>query len=140
MANYPVNLDKVYVTGNSMGGSGTWDIMIRWNTIVRIIYLFEIFYKIYFTYCHNRTEPTARSSRPDSPSLESATISEPLRPTRTSCNRCNKCPLDVSMALMMTTSPPKPGISQCSKPWVAQAFQSNPLPLLFSLFNVLILF
>jgi hypothetical protein len=32
------------------------------------------------------------------------------------------------MALMMVSSPLKPGISPCSKPWVALAFQSKPLP------------
>jgi hypothetical protein len=30
------------------------------------------------------------------------------------------------MALMMVSSPLKPGISPCSKPWVALAFQSKP--------------
>jgi glucose/arabinose dehydrogenase len=33
LANYPINPAKVYVTGNSMGGIGAWDIIIKYNRL-----------------------------------------------------------------------------------------------------------
>jgi len=33
MDHYPVDLERVYVTGNSMGGMGTWQMLLAYNTL-----------------------------------------------------------------------------------------------------------
>jgi glucose/arabinose dehydrogenase len=33
IANYPINPAKVYVTGNSMGGIGAWDVIVKYNRL-----------------------------------------------------------------------------------------------------------